>query len=444
MHACTLAVVFLVAVVAGTAAAADRFVSGQGSDASSNDCLTSSAPCRTIGHALGQASSGDVVKVTTGKYDESPVIGASIVVTLSGSWTSDFGSRDAASRGSKLLGRLLLFAGSGETIDLTVDGFLLTNDSGVRAESSGDGTLDVRLVSTGVDFNRVYPGIIASALGTSTLGIETTDTSVSVNRVLFEGEEAIVLSSDPSAVLTLAMTDSVVERNFGSPFGTAGIRAYAGGTLDIVLTRTRLDQNRGPGIELFGGGASLNVTLSDSSLSRNREHGLRSSSANVSISNCIIARNRSYGLSTGPSTPLGTLQVVNSTVRGNRRNCGDNSACTAGIWISNGSLVTADLRNAIVWGNRAAGGGADDVSIGTGVTANVDHSDIGEVTGAYNDLGGNISADPLLVSRRDAHLKASSPAIDAGTCAGAPATDVDGDARPTGGGCDMGADEYVP
>jgi hypothetical protein len=60
------------------------------------------------------------------------------------------------------------------------------------------------------------------------------------------------------------------------------------------------------------------------------------------------------------------------------------------------------------------------------------------------DLGGNISADPLFLSATDHHLTASSPAIDAGTCAGAPGTDFEGDPRPTGTGCDMGADEFVP
>jgi hypothetical protein len=60
------------------------------------------------------------------------------------------------------------------------------------------------------------------------------------------------------------------------------------------------------------------------------------------------------------------------------------------------------------------------------------------------DLGGNINADPLFVSRDDVHLNPGSPAIDTGTCVGAPATDFEGDPRPTGGGCDMGADELAP
>jgi hypothetical protein len=41
-------------------------------------------------------------------------------------------------------------------------------------------------------------------------------------------------------------------------------------------------------------------------------------------------------------------------------------------------------------------------------------------------------------------LASTSPLIDAGTCTGAPPTDLEGDPRPSGGGCDIGADEFVP
>jgi hypothetical protein len=63
--------------------------------------------------------------------------------------------------------------------------------------------------------------------------------------------------------------------------------------------------------------------------------------------------------------------------------------------------------------------------------------------GTLNDLGGNIAVDPQL-DKKAARLLPSSPLIDAGTCVGAPATDIEGDARPTGSGCDIGADEFVP
>jgi len=43
----------------------------------------------------------------------------------------------------------------------------------------------------------------------------------------------------------------------------------------------------------------------------------------------------------------------------------------------------------------------------------------------------------------DYHLKAGSPAIDTGTAADAPATDLDGHPRPQGGGIDIGASELM-
>ncbi len=59
---------------------------------------------------------------------------------------------------------------------------------------------------------------------------------------------------------------------------------------------------------------------------------------------------------------------------------------------------------------------------------------------------GNMVKDPLFVSPAwgktgDYHLSDGSPAIDAGTMVGAPAIDLEGNPRPKGSGCDMGAYE---
>jgi hypothetical protein len=57
---------------------------------------------------------------------------------------------------------------------------------------------------------------------------------------------------------------------------------------------------------------------------------------------------------------------------------------------------------------------------------------------------GNISADPGYASYpNDLHLTVPSPCIDQGTIAGAPASDVDGNARPAGAGYDIGAYELT-
>jgi hypothetical protein len=96
-------------------------------------------------------------------------------------------------------------------------------------------------------------------------------------------------------------------------------------------------------------------------------------------------------------------------------------------------------------------GSTDDLRLralgGAALTSTVANNAIGDFSsdGTLNDLGGHISADPLLTDpNEDPHLLSGSPAIDAGTCTGAPAADFEGDTRPGGTTCDIGADEFVP
>jgi len=55
--------------------------------------------------------------------------------------------------------------------------------------------------------------------------------------------------------------------------------------------------------------------------------------------------------------------------------------------------------------------------------------------------GHSLTSAPQLTA--DGHLSAGSPAVDAGVCTGAPTDDFDGDHRPQGAACDIGADEFA-
>ncbi len=59
---------------------------------------------------------------------------------------------------------------------------------------------------------------------------------------------------------------------------------------------------------------------------------------------------------------------------------------------------------------------------------------------------GNLEGDPEYVDRggNDLHLDLTSDLIDAISCGNAPADDYDGDSRPLGTSCDIGADEFDP
>ncbi len=163
--------------------------------------------------------------------------------------------------------------------------------------------------------------------------------------------------------------------------------------------------------------------------------------------NCIISGNKvtgtdGYGWGGGVFIPGGTWpRIVNTTISGNT------AAQLGGGIHKNGANSAFDprplLANSIVWGNAPTELDAADLM--------VSYSD---VQGGYAGTG-NLDADPLFADAREASLAPTldgdyhlasdlSPAVDHADCASAPAVDIDQDARPLGGGCDIGADEVMP
>ena len=167
------------------------------------------------------------------------------------------------------------------------------------------------------------------------------------------------------------------------------------------------------------------IEVSYCTILNNPVYGMTLQTAAPNITNCLFAGNNFGGLANwygGVNAPV----ITNCTFSENPTfpNLGA---------ITNYGASTATLKNCILWGAGPS------VHNPNGVV-NISYSDVKQASGIYPGTG-NINADPLFISSADFHLQNTSPCINTGTPTGAPADDFDGDARPFGGGLDMGYDE---
>ena len=152
--------------------------------------------------------------------------------------------------------------------------------------------------------------------------------------------------------------------------------------------------------------------------------GMDISFSSPRITNCVFAGNASPYVGGGVANWSSSPTIVNCVFSGNS---GDEGA---------GNIYNGDSSSTII--NCIFDGEASD--FGSGPSVLVVFSCI---RGGFPGEG-NIDADPGLVdpAAGDFRLLPWSPCIDAGRCDGAPSTDLVGNPRPTGAGCDMGACEY--
>ncbi len=165
------------------------------------------------------------------------------------------------------------------------------------------------------------------------------------------------------------------------------------------------------------------------------------------ITNCVISGNTAGSSVDGGggiySNGTGLI-ITNCTISGNVATNGKGSGIFCfGYAFPNPAY--SKVVNSILWGDMAAGN-PNEVHQDGYITITFSDINPAYITGGIpQPLSNNINEDPLFVGSGDYHLTPGSPCIDAGTDAGAPATDIDGDARPqsVGGGYDMGADEVM-
>ena len=441
-----LGAVVMSALVVGNARAADRFVSTTGSD-TANDCLSSLSPCHTVGYALTQAASGDMVKVAGGSYRENVTVSTATTLTLSGGWANDFSVQDPVATTTTLRAAtqlpVLTVLANEVSMTLTVDGLTIERGSnfcsncvggGMSAQVSAGGTLSVALNRVVLLHNQAGfgGGLGAGVVGVgSSLAVTVTDTMVLANSGSDGG--GMGYAADANASLDVSLDHVLFRRNRALPLdgypGHAGglsVGVAASGPHQLLVQNSTFDSNSANRLLPYhraAGGGGMALSGGDCGMG----------SCQFKVMNSVFVHNRAQVV--GAIEVFGGADLVNVTATRNS----SSYQFPGGVYMDYGTV-----RDSILWRNRGSAGYPQDLHSSPGGNVGVDHSDVLDKGGALTDLGGNINADPLFVSGSDIHLRAGSPAIDAGTCAGAPTTDFEGDPRPTGAGCDMGADEFVP
>jgi hypothetical protein len=389
-HSLLLPAVFL--ALASTAFASTKwYVDGvNGSD--NNNCKSRQHACKTIGHAISLASSGDSIMVAAATYTENLFIGFTL----------------------KILG-------SGDTTTI-IDGGQA--DRVVNIPNAGDRIILSRVTVRNGRF-RVGGGI--SNNGTLTINNSTLSGNIAYSSGHLPG-----LGGGVYNVGTLAINNSTVSGNIAAGnYAGLGGGIYNGGTLTI--NDSTLSGNAATGAAASGGGIyndAARVTINNSTISSNTASGHSASGYGGGIYNYNAA-----------------VTINNSTLSGNSARHGGGD----GVGGSLANYSTATLQNTIV-ANSPHGGNCSGTMTSNGHNLSSDATCNFNSTGDLNNTdpklgqlgnyGGPTQTIPLL---------SGSPAIDAGNPNGCTdgnghllKTDQRGKPRPDKedtGGCDMGAYE---
>ncbi len=313
------------------------------------------------------------------------------------------------------------------TIASTAEDFNVNGDLDIRDSVNLIGTGASATIIDGNAIDRVFHVLNNSTVSVTDLTVRngstaaagggfavTVGSSLNLTRVVLSGNTGSAMGGAIQNAGSLNATDVRLSGN--SAAGGAGGGLYNTGI--ATLDRVTIDANTaktGGGIENDLGG---NLTLTNVTISGNAVNGPGISAKGGGILNS------------------GTLNATNVTITGNTATKG------GGINVGAGTVT---LKNTIVAGN---GGGADDVN---GAITSAGNNLIGTTVGSSGWVASdrtNIASglNPTLAFNgglTPTHtLQAGSAAINAGTSAGAPATDQRGSAR--AGLIDIGAYEYAP
>lgn len=267
--------------------------------------------------------------------------------------------------------------------------------------------------------------------------------------VTVEGGRQVSFLTDPGAKLTRSSGGAIVTvKDSGTSLKVYdlsisdapnnasgyGVLVPAGsGAPSVSLTRVTLQNNPGGGISVTGG----TLVVAQATISGNQGGGISATNATFDITNNFIVANGSADMVAGSdfgglslSAGAGANRLENNTVAYNHAKAGTllaaGVACSVTNLVAPGNIVTSN-NEGLTFPAQTKGV----CTYGTSFTA--PGSEVN-----------TLKFKSITTNPPDFHLTAESPTsvLDAGgACTG---LDIDGDPRPQGAACDLGADEYKP
>jgi hypothetical protein len=361
-----------------------------------NDCKSPQTACKTIGHAIALAHSGDTVKVAPATYTENLTIGKDLKIIGTSATTTVI---DGGAKGT-----VIIIAQP--TAHVTLSAVTIQNGAnGFGAGIFNNGTLTVK--NSTISGNHAVSGRASGGGGIYNSG------KASINNSTISGNSASAGSISQRLVAVgggiynsggkVTINNSTISGNSASAFGYGG-EAQGGG----------IDNDFGT------------LTINNSTVTGNNASSY-------------------YSYGSGGGIAGSTVTINNSTVSGNGASSHYGKAYGGGI------SASATLQNSIVANNPSGGNcGGNMTSKGYNLSS--------DGTCNFNGPGDLNNTDPLLGQlgnyggpTQTIPLLSGSPAIDAGNPSGCSdgqghllKTDQRGKPRPDKediGGCDMGAFE---
>ncbi|MES2774409.1 MAG: choice-of-anchor Q domain-containing protein [Bacteroidota bacterium] len=247
------------------------------------------------------------------------------------------------------------------------------------------------------------------------------------------------ISNSSGAMANNFVNATVTNCSFSGNSANYGAAMYNQGSNTVIVTNcsftSNTASNSGGAINSFDGNITVTKCTFSGNTASNTGGAIGDLSAVTSVTNCIFTGNTAGSYGGAIYTP-NLVHVLNCSFSGN-------SAPSSGALY----LYLGTVKNSIVWGNSS---GLTFIYL---PSSSVTNSIIqGGCPGAVT-CSNVLNVDPLFVQQPpvglgiagDLHLQAGSPAINAGTNTGAPATDIEGNIRllTVANPADMGAYEAV-